>query len=193
MKKKGIIILVAVIAVIVLIVSAVIGTYNGMVTGRETVETAASAISTDIQARADKIPNLVAVVKDYADYEQSTLTAVIEARTAVQKAQTPNEQVAAAEDLNRAVDIWVNALTEAYPDLKANEQYKSLMDTIEGTENRISTSRKRYNEAVKTYNTSIKKFPKNIFASMFGFEAYEYFETTSGAEAVPDVGGLLNE
>ncbi len=187
--KKGTIILISVIAVAAILIFSAIGSYNGLVGKRESVESAKSAISTDIQARADKIPNLVAVVKDYADYEQETLNAVIEARNSVKNAGSVEEQVDASDKLTSAI----NVLVEAYPDLKANQQYTSLMDSIEGTENRISTSRKRYNEAAREYNASIKRFPKNIIASIFGFDAYEYFEAAPGTENAPDVGGLLNK
>ncbi len=192
LKKKTVIILV-VIAVIGILIGITVGSYNGMVDKQQAVEKSASQISTYMQARADKIPNLVAVVKDYGNYEQETLTAVIEARNSVKKATTPNEQVAAAEDLNSSLDVWVNALTEAYPNLKSNEHYTVLMDELSGSENRIAIARKDYNDAVKDYNTSIKKFPRNIFASIFGFDSYEYFEAAAGAETVPDVGGLLSK
>lgn len=187
MKKKGIIILVAVIAVIVLIVASLIGTYNGLVESREKVKTASSAISTQLQRRADLIPNFVTTVKGYSEYEQETYTAVTEARSAVTKATGAAEQAEASEELDRAISIWVNAITEAYPELKADSQYQALTDELAGTENRIAVARKDYNEAAQSYNVSVKKFPKNIFASIFGFEAYEYFEADADAENVPEV------
>ncbi len=187
MKKKGLIILVAVIAAIVLIIGIFASSYNGMVEKRENVESAFSTVSTYLQRRYDLIPNLVNTVKGYSDYEQSTLTAVTEARSAVQNANTVNESVEATQRLDSALNVWVNAVTEAYPELKANEQYKALTDELSGSENRIATARKDYNEVAKDYNTTIKKFPRNIFAGIFGFETYEYFEANEGAQNAPTV------
>lgn len=187
MKKKGLIILIAVIAVVVIIAGLILGSYNGMVSKREEVESKYSTISTYLQRRYDLIPNFVNTVKGYSDYEQSTLTAVTEARTALQNAGTTNEKVDATQRLDSALNVWVNAVTEAYPDLKANEQYRALTDELSGSENRIATARKDYNEEAKEYNTTIKKFPRNIFASLFGFEPYTYFEADEGANSVPQV------
>ena len=144
-------------------------------------------ISNQLQRRADLIPNFVNTVKGYSDYEKSTYTAVTEARAAVQKANTVAEQQQASEQLDKAVSIWVNAITEAYPDLKAVEQYTALTDELSGTENRIAVARKDYNDAAKEYNTAIRKFPKNILASLFGFEKVDYFEAAEGTEQVPQV------
>lgn len=186
MSKKSIVII-SVVAVIAVVLLSVIGTYNSMVSSRENVETASATISTQLQRRADLIPNFVATVKGYSDYEQETYTAVTEARAAVSAASGTAEQSEAADQLNRAISIWVNAVTEAYPDLKASEQYQQLTYELSGTENRIATARKDYNDAVKKYNASIKKFPKNLFAGMFGFEPYEYFDSGEGTETVPEV------
>ncbi len=187
MKKKGLIILGVVIAVVVLIAGLFIGSYNNMVEKREKVESSYSTISTYLQRRYDLIPNLVNTVKGYSDYEQSTLTAVTEARAKVGSAQSTNDKIAAENELGSALNVWVNAVTEAYPELKANEQYKTLTDELAGAENRIATARKGYNEIAKDYNTSIRKFPRNIFASIFGFEAYDYFEADTAAQNAPQV------
>lgn len=187
MKKKGLIIILAIVAVLVVLIGSVVGSYNGLVEDREEVEQSWSNVSVYLQRRADLIPNLVNTVKGYTEYEQSTLTAVTEARTAFQNAGNTNEQVEAAARLDSALNVWVNAVTEAYPDLKANEQFKGLQDELSGTENRIATARKDYNEDAREFNTDIKKFPKSIIASIFGFESYEYFEAQSGAENVPQV------
>ena len=184
MKKKGLIIIIAVIAVVAI---AFIGSYNGLVDKQQEVETAWSQISVYLQSRADKIPNLVNTVKGYTDYEQGTLTAVTEARSAVAKANGINEQIEASNRLDSAVDIWVNAVTEAYPELKADTQFTALTDELTGSENRIATARKDYNEAAKKYNSKIKKFPTNLLAGMFGFEAYDYFEADASAQSVPQV------
>ena len=185
--KKGLIITLAVIAVIVLLIGAVIGAYNGLVEDREEVEEEWSQISVQLQRRNDLIPNLVNTVKGYKDYEQSTLTAVTEARNALQNANSVNEQVDAATRLDSALNVWVNAVTEAYPDLKANTQFTALTDELSGTENRIATARKDYNEEAREYNASIKKFPTNILAGLFGFQSFDYFEAQAGAENVPSV------
>ena len=187
MNKKTIIVIVSIVVAVIVVISAFSGMYNGMVTKEETVKEKLSTISTQLQRRADLIPNFVSTVKGYSDYEKETYTAVTEARSAVTKASTPAEQAQASQQLDSAIDIWVNAVTEAYPDLKANEQYRALQDELAGTENRIQVARKDFNEAVKSYNTAIKRFPKNIFAGLFGFEAYDYFEADANAQSVPEV------
>lgn len=187
MKNKKLIVLVVVLAVVCFIIGIFAGSYNKMVAGREEVENKFSTVETMLQRRFDLIPNLVESVKGYTDYEQSTYTAVTEARSNYQGADTTNEKVEAADRLSGALNVWVNAVTEAYPDLKANEQFKTLTDELSGSENRIAVARKDYNDAAKNYNTSIKKFPRNIFASIFGFEAYDYFEASEGAENAPQV------
>lgn len=187
MKKKGLIITLAVIAVIVIIIAAAAGSYNGLVEQRESVENAQATISTQLQRRADLIPNFVSTVKGYSDYEQETYTAVTEARSAVSGAKTPEEQAKASSKLDGAISVWVNAITEAYPELKASAQYTALQDELAGTENRIAQARKDYNSAAKEYNVSVKKFPKNIIAGIFGFDSAEYFEAQSGTENVPQV------
>lgn len=187
MKKKTWIVLGAVVAVIVIIVALIAGTYNSLVTLQMAVEEKQSTIQVDLQRRADLIPNFVASVKGYTEYEQSTLQAVTEARAAVGKATSAGEQAAANERLDGAIDIWVNAVTEAYPELKASAQFIALQDELAGTENRIGVSRKDYNAAAKEYNAAIRKFPKSLFANMFGFEKVDFFEASEGAEQVPSV------
>ena len=185
--KKGTIILIAVIAVVVIIIGALVGGYNGLVEKEESVKTAQSQISNQLQRRADLIPNFVNTVKGYADYEKSTYQAVTEARAAVGKADSVDEQQQASEQLDRAVSIWVNAVTEAYPDLKAEKQFTALTDELSGSENRIAVARKDYNEIAKEYNSSIRKFPRSILAAIFGFEKADYFEADEGANNVPEV------
>ena len=187
MKKKTWIILGAVVAVIVIVVALIAGTYNSLVTMQMTVEEKQSAIQVDLQRRADLIPNFVASVKGYTEYEQSTLQAVTEARAAVGKAANAGEQAQANQQLDSAIDIWVNAVTEAYPELKASAQFIALQDELAGTENRIAVSRKDYNAAATKYNTAVRKFPKSLFAGMFGFEKVALFEASAGAEQVPSV------
>lgn len=186
MKKKNIVII-AVVAIVLVLIFSVIGSYNGLVDMREGVESAASTIDTQLQRRADLIPNFVNTVKGYSDYEQETFKAVTEARTAVQKANGVTEQAEANEQLDGAISVWVNAITEAYPELKANEQYNALTDELAGTENRIAVARKDYNDVARKYNVAVKRFPKSIIASIFGFEKADYFEATEGASSVPQV------
>lgn len=187
MKKKTIIILIAVVVVIGLIIGIFAGSYNNFVKMEENVQAAQSNISTQLQRRADLIPNFVETVKGYSDYEQSTFTAVTEARSAVKNATTVGEQDSAQQQLDGAISVWVNAVTEAYPELKANEQYVALQDELAGSENRIAVARKDYNDVAKEYNTSIRKFPSNIIAGMFGFEKAEYFAADESASQVPTV------
>ena len=187
LKKTGLIILASVAAVIIIIVLAVSGTYNSLVSSKEAVDNAQAQISVQLQRRADLIPNFVATVQGYSDYEQETFTAVTEARAAVSGAGTASEQAEASEQLDSAISVWVNAITEAYPELKANEQYQALQYELAGTENRIATARKDYNESAREYNVSVKKFPKNIIAGMFGFSEVDYFEAQDGTESVPQV------
>lgn len=186
MKKKNII-LIVVIALVAVIIFSCIGAYNGLVESREDVVAAQSEISVYLQRRADLIPNFVNTVKGYSDYEKETYTAVTEARAAVGKAEDATEQAAASQQLDSAIDIWVNAVTEAYPELKANEQYIKLQDELAGSENRIATARHDYNEDARKYNTQIKKFPRSIFAGIFGFEAFDYFENDADTNDVPQV------
>lgn len=187
MKKKGIVILLAVIAVIGIAAGLIAGSYNGLVSLEEEVESAGSAVSVYLQRRADLIPNFVSTVQGYSDYEKETYTAVTEARSAVSGAKTAGEQAEAAEQLDSAISVWVNAVTEAYPELKANENYIALQDELSGSESRIATARKDYNDAAKEYNSAVRRFPKNIIAAMFGFERVDYFEAQSGSESVPEV------
>ena len=189
--KKTWIIVIAIVAALVLIIGLIAGAlingYNDMVEAQTEVEEKAAAIQTQLQRRADLIPNFVATVKGYAMHEQETYTAVTEARSAVQNAGNIGEQQAADAQLNRAIDIWVNAVKEAYPELKANANFTALQDELAGTENRVAVARTDYNEVVKSYNASIRKFPRNILAGMFGFEKADFFEAAEGAEQAPEV------
>lgn len=188
MKKKGLwITLAIVLVVIVALIGTLASSYNNFVTMEESVQTAQSDISIYLQRRADLIPNFVKSVQGYSDYEQSTYTAVTEARAAVSKAGSVEEQAEASTQLDRAIDIWVNAVTEAYPELKANEQYIALQDELAGSENRIATARNDYNTVAQKYNTAIRKFPANIVAGIFGFDKADYFESDANANNVPTV------
>ena len=185
--KKSIIIIFVVVFIIGLIFGYSVGSYNKFVNRQEAVNTAKSNVSVQLQRRADLIPNFVATVKGYSDYEQSTLTAVTEARAAVGKAQSVSEVEEAGSELNRAISVWVNAVTEAYPDLKANAQYVALQDELAGTENRIAVARQDYNKVAKEYNLKVRSFPSNIIAGMFGFEKADLFEADDTAKQAPVV------
>ncbi len=191
MKKSTIIVLVV---VAIVAIWGVMG-YNGLVRADEAVSTAWSNVENQYQRRADLIPNLVNTVKGYAAHEKEALDAVVTARARAtqvtvdaanmtpemfQEYQKSQGEVGAA--LGRLL-----AIAEAYPDLKANSNFLELQAQLEGTENRISVERRNFNEAAKGYNTSIRTFPRNILAGMFGFEKRPYFEAQDGAENAPVV------
>ncbi len=185
--KKGGIVLIVVLAVVAILAIAAVSGYNELVRLQTGVETAQSTIQTQLQRRADLIPNFVSTVKGYSEYEQKTLTAVTEARTKVGQATTATQQMAAEDELNRAISVWVNAVTEAYPDLKASEQFVALQTELAGTENRITVARNDYNKAAQSYNTAIRQFPRNLVAGLFGFDKVDYFQADSDADNVPEV------
>ncbi len=187
MKNKKIIIILAIVAVIGIIAGWLVGSYNGLVKSQIAVEEAMSNVQIQLQRRADLIPNFVNTVQGYSDYEKETFTAVTQARTAAYEATTPDSVQQADEQLNGAIDVWVNAVTEAYPELKANQSYIALQDELAGTENRVARVRTQYNEAAKSYNTKVRRFPSNIIASMFGFERVEMFTAGESAQDVPQV------
>ncbi len=187
MKKKLWIALGVVVAVVAIIAIALVSSYNGFVDKEEAVKTAQSTISVQLQRRADLIPNFVNTAKGYSDYEQSTFTAVTQARAKVADATGAEEQAAASAQLDSAIDVWVNAVTEAYPELKSDKLYIALQDELAGTENRIAVARKDYNDAASVYNKSIRRFPANITAAIFGFEQVEYFETPDSVNDAPQV------
>lgn len=169
-------------------------TYNHLVKQQEAVTTAWGQVENVYQRRADLVPNLVALVKNYAEYEQGTLIAVTEARAKAAKTTVNTESFDENEFTNfeAAQDELGNSLNrlivevENYPDLKANEEYLTLQAQLAGCENRIQTERERFNEAAKAYNQSVRKFPSNVIANMFGFEKRPYFEAEAGAEKVPE-------
>lgn len=191
MKKTSVII--AIIVGLILIWG--IGAYNGFVKKQEAMTTAWGQVENVYQRRADLVPNLVALVKNYAEYEQGTLIAVTEARAKKAAATTVDIEnytesdlkdfQAAQDDLGSSLNRLIVSV-ENYPDLKANEEYLTLQAQLAGCENRILTERQRFNEAAKAYNQSIRKFPGNLIANMFGFEKRPYFEADEGAEVVPE-------
>ncbi len=187
MKKKGLIIgIAAVVLVIVIIVGSVMSTYNGLVPKQEKVQNAEHQIQNQLQRRADLIPNLVNTVKGYASHEKEVYTALADARAKLNSASTPEQYEEAEASFNSALSRLL-VVVENYPELKANENFIYLQDELAGAENRISQARKDYNDAVTDYNQSIRKFPAVIFAGMFGFEKADYFEASPESNTVPTV------
>lgn len=193
--NKKVIILIAVAVVLLGSFVWVKNVYNGLVTSDENTQSAWSQVENVYQRRADLIPNLVATVKGYAAHESETLENVVAARAKATQVTIDPSSLSAEEvaEYNEAQGELGNALgrllliQENYPDLKANQNFRDLQAQLEGTENRIATERMKFNQAVKDYNTSIRRFPNNIIASMFGFEKKGYFEANSGAENAPKV------
>lgn len=192
MKNKKVVVIIAVLAVIVILGGALISGYNGLVTGREAVESAESNIDTYLQRRADLIPNVVSTVKSFAQHETEVFDKVLEARKSLVNAKTPEEKATADAQLDTALQ-GINVIVEAYPELKSDATYVALMDELEGSENRIAVARKDYNDAVKDYNNKVIRFPGSIVANLFGFEKAEYFEASEEALTVPDVGEVLGK
>lgn len=191
-KNKGLIIT---IVVIVLVALWGISSYNGLVEMDEKVSNQWANVETQYQRRSDLIPNLVNTVKGYAKHESQTLEAVMAARSQATQVKidpsncTPQQLAAyqkAQGDVTTALGKLL-AITENYPDLKANQNFLELQSQLEGTENRINVARKDFNDSAKEYNTSLRRFPRNIIASMFGFEKRNYFEAEAGAEKAPKV------
>ena len=160
--------------------------YNEMVTLKEQIDASWAQVENQLQRRNDLIPNLVEVTKGYAQHEREIFEAVAEARSKLIGAGTRAGKIEAAENLNSALSRLL-AIAERYPDLKANTQFARLSDELAGTENRIATERRRYNEAVRDYNTYIKRFPQMIVARVAGFGAEAYFEAPKEAQQVPKV------
>ncbi len=193
MKKTTVIIVI--VAVLAAIVFWFVGKYNAMVNADENVKTAWAQVENQYQRRSDLIPNLVATVKGYAAHESQVLESVVEARAkatqvVVDPSRTSAEELAAFQaaqgELSQALGRLL-AVSENYPDLKANQNFLELQAQLEGTENRIAVARNAFNEASKTYNMLVRRFPGNIVASMFGFDQKAYFEAEPGAAKAPVV------
>jgi LemA protein len=191
MKKTiiGIVIVIAIIAIYS------VSSYNSMVTLDEQVGTAWSNVENQYQRRTDLIPNLVNTVKGYAAHEKETFDAVVEARAKATQMNIniddlTSEKLADYQRLQGEIGSALGrllAVSENYPELKANENFQTLQAQLEGTENRISVERRKFNEVARNYNTTIRRFPKNIFAGLFGFEKRPYFEAEEGSEKAPEV------
>lgn len=193
--KKSWIILGVVIIGIILLYSNIKNTYNKMVAMDVQVEQAWSQVENQYQRRADLIPNLVATVKGYAEHEQETFTAVVEARSKATSVNIDanNLDAASLQKFQQAQDGLSSALSrlmvvvEKYPDLKANQNFLQLQAQLEGTENRISVERRNFNTVVGDYNKIIRQFPTNIYAGFLGLEKKAFFEAKEGSEEAPEV------
>lgn len=193
--KKSYIVLIVIAVVLLGIFFWFKGTYNGMVNMQERVAAQWSNVENQYQRRLDLIPNLVNTVKGYASHEENTLTDVVNARAKATQMQINVDQLdensirklnAAQGELSSALSRLL-AVSESYPDLKANQNFLDLQAQLEGTENRIAVERRKFNDVARTYNAYIRQFPKNILAGMFGFTPKPYFEANAGAENAPKV------
>ena len=193
--KKSTVTLLVVVGILVVLVGWIVGAYNGLVTLDEETNGKWAQVESAYQRRGDLIPNLVNTVKGYADFEKETLTGVIEARSkaTVITVDANNLTPEAIANFQAAQGQLSGALSrllvtvERYPDLKANQNFLGLQSQLEGTENRIKIERDRFNTSIKNFNSTIRKFPKTIIASSFGFEKKGYFEADQGTENAPEV------
>ena len=193
--KKSYIVIGIIVIILIGIFTWFKGSYNQMVSRSEGVSSQWSNVENQYQRRLDLIPNLVNTVKGYAEHEQNTLTQVVEARAKATQMRINFDQLdektiqqfnSMQGELSSAL-ARLMAISEQYPNLKANENFRDLQAQLEGTENRIAVERRKFNEDVKTYNAYIRSFPKNIIANMFGFTVKPYFEAAAGAEKAPEV------
>jgi len=188
--KKSYVVLIVVAVVTIAIFGWVKSTYNGMVSVEEEATTALANVQSAYQRRADLIPNLVQTVKGYASHEKETLEGVVNARSKATSitlnADNIKEYQQAQGELSSALGRLI-AIGEAYPDLKANENFRELQVQLEGTENRINVERNNFNKAVQEYNVTIRRFPNNLLAGMFGFDKMDKFEAAAGSENAPKV------
>jgi LemA protein len=193
--KKGTIILLSVLAVLLLLVFNGCGSYNSMVTKQEMVSKAWGQVENVYQRRMDLIPNLVNTVKGAANFESSTLEKVIAARASATQVKIDPDKLtpeniekyqAAQGQISQALGKLL-MITENYPQLRATESFRDLQSQLEGTENRITVERQKFNEIVQDYNSYVRKFPQVIYAGWFGFEKKGYFEADKGAEKAPEV------
>lgn len=195
MNKKLLITLGVIVLLVIIFYSFFAGKYNTMVTLEQQTVSQWAQVENVYQRRADLIPNLVNTVKGYADFEQETLTEVIEARSRATSVNVDAENLTPEQiqQFQQAQDGLGSALSrllvtvERYPNLKANQNFLELQSQLEGTENRISVERMRFNDTVREYNTYVMSFPQNMLAGMYGFSEKGYFEAVEGADVVPEV------
>ena len=180
------IVIIVIFGILFLLVFYVIGVYNKLVNARNKVDNQFSQIDVQLKRRADLIPNLVETVKGYTKHEEGTLTAVVEARNKFVTAGTVNEKVDANNQITGALNRLFS-LTESYPELKANENYKSLQSDLGEMEDKITYARQFYNDATLNFNNLVEMFPSNIVASIFKFKKYEFFKASDAEREVPKV------
>jgi LemA protein len=185
--KGGLGIAVAVVAVLLLAVGGcLVGAYNNLVTADQGVKSRFAEVDNQLQRRNDLIGNLVETVKGVATQEQVVFGEIANARAALGGARTPSQTIEAGRAMDSALSRLL-VVVENYPQLKSNDQFQQLMDEIAGTENRLAVARQRYNNEVQTFNTLVKRFPTNVYASMFHFEPAPYYQVPEAAKAVPKV------
>ncbi|SDO04081.1 LemA protein [Psychrobacillus sp. OK028] len=184
--KKLLIPIIIVVVIIAVIAGIFMTSYNGFVDKEENVNNAYAQVENQLQRRMDLIPNLVNTVKGFAAHEQEVLGNIADARSKLAGAGTPEEQATANDELSGALSRLL-VVVENYPDLKADANFRQLMDELAGTENRLSVARQDYNTVVSDYNKKVKRMPGSIVASMFGFDEKEYFKAAEGAEEAPVV------
>lgn len=179
--------LIGLAVVVLLIIVSVVSAYNGIVSKHETITAKWAQVENQLQRRNDLIPNLVNTVKGYAAHEKTVFEEITAARSQWAKANTLEDKVKAASGIDSALSRLL-LVVENYPNLKADQTFLKLMDELSGTENRIAVERMRYNEAVRDYNVTVRMFPGNFIANMFGYKvATEYFKAQEQAKAVPEV------
>ena len=184
--KKLLIPIIIIVVIIAVIAGIFMTSYNGFVDKEENVNNAYAQVENQLQRRMDLIPNLVNTVKGFASHEQEVLGNIADARSKLAGAGTPEEQATANDELSGALSRLL-VVVENYPDLKADANFRQLMDELAGTENRLSVARQDYNTVVSDYNKKVKRMPGSIVASMFGFDEKEYFQAAEGAEEAPVV------
>jgi len=188
--RKGLIGIVVLAVLVIMFGGCVVGNYNRLVTGRESVNQLWAQVNNQLLRRNDLIGNLVETVKGTAAQEQAVFGDIASARAAMAGAKNPGDAVKADQQMEQALGPGLGRLlvvVENYPQLKSNEAFVQLMDELAGTENRLAVARQRYNEQVQTYNVQVKRFPTNLFATAFNFSAAPYYEIPEAAKAVPKV------
>lgn len=184
--KKGTKIAIGVIAAILIIAIPFISSYNSLITEESNVDAAWAQVDTQLQRRNDLVPNLVNSVQGAMDQEQAVFGAIADARAQLNNAGTVEEEINANNELTAALSNLL-VIVEDYPELTSNDNVTALIDELAGTENRIATERRRYNESVQSYNNRVRRFPGSIIASLTGFEQKPYFEAVEGADTAPEV------
>ncbi|AOF48733.1 MAG: LemA family protein [Tetragenococcus halophilus] len=186
-KRNRNLLLLIIAAVIFVIAAPIVFTYNRLASAENDVDASWSQVENVMQRRADLVPNLVESVQGSMQQEQEIFGNIAEARQAYNEANTPEETVEANDELSGQLSTMVNVIREDYPELSSNDNVRTLMSQLEGTENRISTERRRYIQSVQQYNQLLVRFPNNLVASIFNFDRKDNFEAEEGAQEVPEV------